>query len=95
MPNFGLLTDDTTRDSNEKFKEVTGSDLPGNKRGMDVVALSGLSIPPWDYVALTEAATTDTYTFRDGGSGGTIVAVTVITWTDSTKCTLANVERTT
>jgi hypothetical protein len=49
----------------------------------------------WDYTDLTEAATTDTWTFKKGGSGGTTLAVVVITYTDSTKATIANVERTT
>lgn len=49
----------------------------------------------YDYIAQTQAATTDTWTFRSGGSGGTIVRVIVITYTDSGKETIANVERTT
>lgn len=49
----------------------------------------------WDYVAQTVGATTDTWTFRNGGSGGTITGVVVITYTDSTKGTIDHVERTT
>ena len=49
----------------------------------------------WDYVAQTQASTTDTWTFRNGGSGGDIVAVIVITYTDSTKLTISTIERTT
>lgn len=51
--------------------------------------LSG--IPSWDYVSLTQAATTDTYTFKTGGAGGTTVQTIVITYTDSTKQTISTV----
>jgi hypothetical protein len=52
----------------------------------------------YDYAALTETATTDTWTFRNAGSPadtGTIVAVVLITYTDSSKGTIDDVERTT
>lgn len=42
---------------------------------------------PWvyDYVALvlSNGNTTETYTFRDGGSGGTVVGTVVINYTTS------------
>lgn len=47
------------------------------------------------YAALVQASTTDTWTFRSVNSSGTIVAVIVITYTDSTKATISNVARTT
>ncbi len=59
-----------------------------------VAVLNGLSIPAYDYVALTQASTTDTYVFKSGGSGGSTVATVVITYTDSTKAILANVTKT-
>lgn len=46
------------------------------------------------YAALTQAATTDTWTFKTASAGST-VAVIVITYTDSTKATISTVERTT
>ena len=46
------------------------------------------------YAALTQASTTDTWTFKTAAAGST-VAVIVITYTDSTKATISNVERTT
>lgn len=46
------------------------------------------------YASLTQASTTDTWTFKTA-SAGTTVAVIVITYTDSTKATISNVERTT
>lgn len=48
----------------------------------------------WDYTALTEAATTDTWVFKTGGSGGSTVATVVITYTDATKATISNVTKT-
>lgn len=39
----------------------------------------------YDYGSYTSGATTDTYVFKTGGSGGTTVATLTITYTDSTK----------
>lgn len=49
----------------------------------------------WDYAALVQASLTDTWTFKEGGSGGTTRGVLVITYTDSGKGTISTVERTT
>jgi len=58
-------------------------------------ALGGLlGSANYDFVAQTQASTTDTWTFRSGGSGG-IVRVIVITYTDDSKATISTVERTT
>lgn len=67
----------------------------GSFQGLDTNDISGFGIEPFDYTALTTTATTDTWTFRNGGSGGTIVTVITITYTDSTKSIIDNVERTT
>jgi hypothetical protein len=90
----GIQTGTAIRDNGEEFQEVTGTAISSTKRGLDIFAYSGMAVPLWDYVALVEASTTDTWTFREGGSGGTIVSVVVITYTDSSKGTIANVERT-
>lgn len=55
---------------------------------------SAVNIPTWDYMTLTQASTTDTYTFKTGGSGGTTVSTIVITYTDSGKGTISTVART-
>lgn len=40
----------------------------------------------YDYIAYTSTnATTDTYVYKTGGSGGTTVATVTIVWTDSNK----------
>lgn len=48
----------------------------------------------FDYIAVAyPTATTETYTYKNGGSGGTTVATITITYTDSTKENLSIVER--
>jgi hypothetical protein len=50
----------------------------------------------YDYIArTTPSSTVERYTYRDGGSGGTIVAVIDVTYTDATLEVLLSVERTT
>lgn len=51
-------------------------------------------IPVWDYVGLTVGTTSDTYTFKVGGSTGTTIYIVVIEYTDSGKSTIANVTKT-
>lgn len=48
----------------------------------------------YDYISLAQASTTDTWTYKSGGSGGTTVATVTITYTDSTKATISNVAKT-
>lgn len=55
---------------------------------------SGLGLILYDYMSLAQASTTDTYTFKTGGSGGSTVATVTVTWTDSTKTTVSSVART-
>ena len=82
--------------------EVTGSNV-GTKTGQDVSLLGGsnegiLSGIIYDYAAPVYtggSGEVETWTFRTGGSGGTIVAVVVVTYTDGTLETIFSVERTT
>lgn len=49
----------------------------------------------FDFISANYAgATTDVYTYKSGGSGGTTVATITITYTDSTKGTISTVART-
>jgi hypothetical protein len=48
----------------------------------------------YDYASLAQTSTIDTWTFKVGGSGGTLVATITITYTDSTKATISTVVRT-
>jgi len=56
--------------------------------------LVGMEIPAHDYISLTQAATTDTWTYKTGGAGGITVATIVVTYTDSGKGTISNVAKT-
>ena len=56
--------------------------------------MSSLVSEKWDYVAQAQGATTDTWTFYTGGSGGTLVATVTITYVDATKEVILNVART-
>lgn len=62
-----------------------------------VRSFSGLVDKYYDYVACvgTSGNTIHTYTFRSGGSGGTIVAVIVMTYSSATSVPFDSVERTT
>ena len=47
-----------------------------------------------DYIAVTyPTSTTEVFTYRDGGAGGTIVATTTITYTDDSKCDISTIVR--
>jgi hypothetical protein len=56
----------------------------------------GLGLPEYDYVsmALSAGDTTETYTFKSGGSGGTTVATVVVVYTTSTRSILSSVTKT-
>jgi hypothetical protein len=60
-----------------------------------IVGGGGLIIEPYDYVsmALSGADTTETYTFKTGGSGGTTVATITIVYTDDTRSVLSSVTK--
>lgn len=48
----------------------------------------------WDYVVNAPTSTTDVWTYKDGGSGGSSVGVITVTYTDSSKENIFSVERT-
>ena len=62
----------------------------------DGTLVSGLAIPTYDYVsmALSVSDTTETYTLKTGGSGGTTVATVVVVYTDSSRDVLSTVTKT-
>ena len=55
--------------------------------------LVGMSIPAHDHLALTVAATTDTWVYKTGGAAGTTVATVLITYTDSGKGTITTIAK--
>ena len=48
----------------------------------------------FDYVALTEGSTTDTWVYKLGGSGGTTQGTITVTYTDATKSTISTIAKT-
>lgn len=65
-----------------------------NRLLVNAVVSGGLSLPTWDYVSNASTSTSDTYSFKVGGSGGTLVATVAVVYTDSTKGTISTVTRT-
>ena len=48
----------------------------------------------YDYVAVTyPTSTTEVFTYKTGGVGGTTIATMTITYTDATKCDISNIVR--
>lgn len=48
----------------------------------------------YDFVGVTYPTdTTEIFTFKIGGSGGTVVSVVTVTYTDSTKCDILSVSK--
>lgn len=68
-----------------------------DNNGGTVVAVSlssGLSLPEYDYLSVDYTnSTTETYTFKSGGSGGTTVSTIVVVYTDSTKENVSTVTK--
>lgn len=70
------------------FKRVTLVDASGNA--------AGIGLPAYDFVsmALSAGDTTETYTFKTGGSGGTTVATVAIVYTSSSREVISTVTKT-
>lgn len=82
------------QDRNKDSFDFNSSEKRWHRR-VDSVSnlLSGVE---YDYIsmALSSGDTVETYTFKEGGSGGTTVAVIVVTYTTSNRDVLSSVERT-
>lgn len=64
-------------------------------KGQVQIVTNGLSVPYYDYVSVAyPLTTTEVYTFKVGGAGGTTVATVTIVYTDATKENLSTVTRT-
>lgn len=59
-----------------------------------VDASVGFDISSYDYISVAYAGTTDTFTYKTGGAGGTLVGTITITYTDSTKVNISTVVKT-
>jgi hypothetical protein len=73
-----------------------GSAVAVDSQGRLLTAGGGsIGLPTWDYMAGTEtSATEETYEYYQGGSGGTLVATVLITYTDAGKGFIASIEKT-
>jgi hypothetical protein len=58
------------------------------------VQVAGLVPESFDYIALTQTTLEDIWTYKTGGSSGTLVATVTVTFTSSAKSTISNVART-
>jgi len=66
--------------------------LPVDESGLPYP--TGLNIGNYDYVSVAyPVATTEVYTFKEGGAGGTTVATVTIVYTDSSKQNLSTVTK--
>ncbi len=55
----------------------------------------GFNLSQYDYISVAYPnSTTETYTFKLGGSGGTLVATVTLVYTDSTKEDLSTATKT-
>lgn len=81
---------------NNRLGEYTVETVEGSTPTSQVqVFTSGLSLPKYDYVAVTyPVATQEVYVFKTGGSGGTTVGIITINYVDATKADILNVART-
>lgn len=62
---------------------------------VNVKETTGLVPFVFDYISANYGgATSDVYTYKTGGSGGTTVATITVAWTDATKAVLVSVTRT-
>jgi hypothetical protein len=75
--------------------DTTGT-ISAKLRGLNknIASTVGLGLPIFDYCAQSQTATQDVWTFKTGGSGGTLVATVTINYTDAGKGTITNVAKT-
>ena len=61
----------------------------------DITISGNLIDADYDYIAVTyPLGTTEVYTFKTGGAGGTTVATITVVYTDATKTDLSSVTKT-
>ena len=88
----GYEDNDASKASGLKEVTVTTS---GNKAFLDVSTQNSLIPDKYDYIGVTyPTSTSEVYTFKLGGSGGTTVATVTVVYTDSTKSDLSSVTKT-
>lgn len=69
-------------------------DLGVGESAVRVLGLNGLVTDSYDYIAVTYPSTTsEVYTYKTGGSGGTKVATVTIVYTTTSKCLISSVTK--
>jgi hypothetical protein len=77
--------------SNPDYDAKTTSTVDGLVQHVNVDNIAGISLPEYDYFAVTYPLTTqEVYVFKTGGAGGTTVATVTLNYTDATKEFLLN-----
>lgn len=97
MPNAPI--DDNHHKAILAKDSVTSAAFPVKGRtstgAMFVESIGGALITEaYDYIEVTEGATTDVFQYKVGGTSGTLISTVTITYTDATKAVLDNVART-
>lgn len=90
--------DNIALSNSDGSKKVTVTTV-GSKEALDIRVADGsvnvsntLITEPFDYIAATyPSGTQEVYTYKLGGSGGTIVGIITVNYTDATKNTLSDV----
>jgi len=78
-----------------KIGDGSGSNYVGVTSGnLNVVNFAQLVPNIYNYISLYQTTTTDTWTYRNGGPSGSIVANVTITYTDTSKQTISSVYKT-
>jgi hypothetical protein len=90
------------------IRNESGAELYGNAEGQSGQSVAvdaqgrlltagggSIGLPTWDYMSGAEtSATEETYEYYQGGSGGTLVATVLITYTDAGKGFISSIEKT-
>lgn len=89
---YGFDTTDLTK------KRITVKETDGevgiNVNSPSLDSIAGLAIPAHDYIAATYPTTaSEVYTYKTGGSSGTVVAIVTLVYTDDTKNVLTSVTK--
>jgi hypothetical protein len=101
MTNNRKINPATTGTNDSTAMEMVAT-YPVDTNGDDItssnplpVQVPGFKIPDYDYIAATyPTTTTEVYTYKSGGSGGTTVATITLTFSDASKEQLTSVEKT-
>lgn len=81
--------------SNPDYPVKVTSTASGQVQHVNVDNIAGLSIPAYDYVAVSyPSAVQEIYTFKTGGVSGTVVSTVTVNYTDATKNNLSSAAKT-